>query len=357
MKKVKRPDYLYFSFSWKELGITLLILLSAFALSYIIYITAHSNVAVTLIFVLAVVFTARFTNGCFFGILSSIAAVVAVNYAFTYPYFAFDFTLAGYPLTFITMLTVSMLISMLTAQTKKHAYAEAEREKERMRANLLRSVSHDIRTPLTSIIGSASAYLENHSKLSEESCVELISDVKSDAQWLIRMVENILSVTRIGEDSAYINKNPEMAEEIIGEAVLKFRKSYGGVNVATIIPEEIIFIPMDAILIEQVIVNLMENSVLHGECTDKITVSLSCDDKYAIFSVEDNGAGIEGDISSYITGSLLSHRSTASADEKRCMGIGLSVCTSIIKAHGGELKGENKKTERGAVFSFTLPLE
>lgn len=357
MKKVKRPDYLYFSFSVKELLITVLILSAAFLLSYIIYITAHSNVAVTLIFILAVVFTARFTNGCFFGILSSLAAVVAVNYAFTYPYFAFDFTLAGYPLTFVTMLTVSMTISMLTAQTKKQAFTEAERDKEQMRSNLLRSVSHDIRTPLTSIIGSASAYLENHDKLSEESCIELISDVKSDAQWLIRMVENILSVTRIGEDSAYINKNPEMAEEIIGEAVQKFKKSYSSYDVKTVIPEEIIFIPMDAILIEQVLVNLMENAVLHGECTDKITVTLSCDEKNAIFTVEDNGVGIEGDISKYLTGGVLRNKEKSGADEKRCMGIGLSVCVSIIKAHGGELKAENKKTERGAVLSFTLPLE
>ena len=355
MNKAKKNDFIYFSFSLKELLITAAILIAAFAFCFLIYKTDNGNTSVTLIFVLAVVFISRFTDGCLFGIIASVAAVFAVNYAFTYPYFTFNFTLSGYPMVFFTMLTVSLVTSMLTAQIKNQARIEAEIDKEKTRANLLRSVSHDIRTPLTSIIGSASAYLENHDKISEEAAAALIADVRSEAQWLIGMVENILSITRINGESAKINKNPEIAEEIIGEAVQKFRKNYPDMKVEINIPDEIIFIPMDAILIEQVIVNLMENSVIHGKTTTKITITLYSENQNAVFRVEDNGSGISKSVIPYLFDGVYKQHGIQSADDKRCMGIGLSVCMSIIKAHGGTMKAENKHS--GAVFEFTLPCQ
>ncbi len=315
---------------------------------------AESENYIQLIFVLAVVLVSRLTNGYLCGIIASLAGMFAVNYAFTYPYFSIDFSIAGYPVTFASFLLVSVIIGMLTTQLKQQSRIEAEMEKEKMRGNLLRAVSHDIRTPLTSVSGAASAILENIDKLGEKELLGLVKDIKDDADWLICMVENILTVTRIGEETGRINKNPEAAEEIISEAVMKFRKRYA-VPVQINIPEELMMIPMDAILVEQVIVNLMENSVVHGDGTSLITLALSEENGFAVFRISDDGGGISEKMLPRLFDGYFMHASDNTGDSKRNMGIGLSVCMTIIKAHGGNMNGCNKNG--GAEFTFTLPLE
>ena len=131
-----------------------------------------ANIALT--YILAVFLVARFTDGYSFGLFSSFVGVVCVNFLFTYPYFALDFTMAGYPITFVAMFSISSITSAITSNMKTQARVLAEREKmlmeaekEKMRANLLRAISHDLRTPLTSIIGSSTVYLENGSSLPE----------------------------------------------------------------------------------------------------------------------------------------------------------------------------------------------
>lgn len=160
------------------------------------------------VFVLTVLLTSWLTSGYFWGLLSAVLGVIAVNYFFTYPYWAFNLTLTGYPLSFLTFLSVSIITSTLTTKTRQLDKLRMENEKIRMRADLLRSVSHDIRTPLTSIIGSTSAVLDNPD-LSLEDRRTLLQDVKQEAQWLIRVVENLLSITRIGGDRAELTTQPE----------------------------------------------------------------------------------------------------------------------------------------------------
>ena len=123
---------------------------------------------------LAVLLVARLTDGFLFSLVATVVSVIGVNYAFTYPYFAFNFTITGYPLTFVTMFAVSIVVGMLTDQVKREERVKSEAEKEKMKANLLRSVSHDLRTPLTSIIGSSSAVLENYDQFSDEVKKDLI---------------------------------------------------------------------------------------------------------------------------------------------------------------------------------------
>ncbi|MBQ5671660.1 MAG: GHKL domain-containing protein, partial [Oscillospiraceae bacterium] len=229
-----------------------------------------------------------------------------------------------------------------------------ENEKVKMRANLLRSVSHDIRTPLTGIVGATSVMLENP-QLTEEERRELLSDVREDAQWLIQVVENLLSITRVGSDSAQITKQTEMPEEVMAVAVSKFRKRYPDVAVRVSVPEELLWVPMDAILIEQVLVNLMENAVIHGKTTTEICVTVSQNGSFAMFVVSDNGMGIAEDMLETLFDGSMKHSETAKGDMKRNMGIGLSVCLTIVKAHGGTIQAKN--LERGAEFSFVLPLE
>ena len=340
--------------SLKDYPLTLGVLACACIISAILIKLNVSDYA-QLIFVLAVAVISRFTNGYLCGLIASLIGMFAVNFAFTYPYFRFNFSLTGYPVTFATFLIVSAIISMLTTQIKEQSRVWAEMEKEKTRGNLLRAVSHDIRTPLTSISGAASAILENRDKLDEEDVLDLVKDIKEDSEWLIRMVENILTVTRIGEETGKITKNPEAAEEMISEAVMKFRKR-NSVPVEITIPDELMMIPMDAILIVQVIVNIMENSVIHGKTTSLIKLSLSEENGCAVFRISDNGAGLNEKDLGRIFGGYFIHSEEQTGDVKRNMGIGLSVCMTIIKAHGGSLSAGNLP-DGGAVFTFTLPLE
>ncbi len=316
----------------------------------------ESRTHVPLIYVLAVLLISRFTEGYLYGVLSAVAAVVCVNYIFTYPYFAVDFTIAGYPVTFLVMLAVAVIVSALMTQIKKQEQMRREIEKEKMRANLLRAVSHDIRTPLTSIAGSAAGIIENKDYLTREQEMELLDNIQEDAQWLVRIVENLLSITRMNSESAKLETQEELAEDVISGAIVKFQKRFPEINIFADTPEEVILVPMDAILIEQVILNLLENAVIHGRGTKNITVKLYFEDKIAVFMVEDDGAGIKESILPIIFDGMIGSNDESESDKKRNMGIGLSVCQSIIKAHKGTMKAENVMGS-GAKMTFTLPLE
>ena len=309
----------------------------------------------SLVFVVAVLCVARLTDGYLYGLAASVLAVFGVNYMFTYPYFVLDFTPTGYPLTFATMLAVSVSVSMLTSRIKEQEEIRLEAEKEKMRGNLLRAVSHDIRTPLTSIMGSASGIIENHQVLTDRQTMELVEDIRDEAQWLIQIVENLLSVTRINGGSAQINKQEELAEEIISSAVLKTEKRHPDIPVTVELPDTVLLVPMDGILIEQVLVNLLENSIQHGKTVSRITVRVREEDGRAVFEVEDDGEGIRKDILPKIFEGGRGSQDGGS-DSGRNMGIGLSVCMSIVKAHKGSMKAENIKGA-GARMTFWLPME
>lgn len=339
----------------RNILITLTILAAATVICFFLQQSVGTEAHAPLLFVLAVLFISRFTDGYGYGIFSAMAAVIAVNYIFTYPYFAFNFTITGYPLTFLVMLAVALSVSALTTQIKNQEKLRLESEKEKMRANLLRAVSHDIRTPLTSIAGSASVILENQDALSQDKVMGLVANIKEEAQWLVRMVENLLSITRMNAENAKIDKQEELAEEVISAAVSKFKKRFPGIETEVYVPDEILLVPMDATLIEQVLVNLLENSVIHGRTTSRIRIQVSKQEEMAVFSVEDNGGGIEESVLPVIFDGNLVARGESS-DNKRNMGIGLSVCKSIINAHRGNMRAENRE-EGGARMIFTLPME
>ena len=317
----------------------------------------HGDSHVSLIFVLAVALISRLTDGYFYGICGALFSVVCVNYVFTYPYWAFNFTMTGYPLTFLTMLTVSVMVSAMTTQIKRQEREYLETERESMRANLLRAMSHDIRTPLTSIVGNTAAVLENEDALLPAQRRKLLRDANEDAQWLIRMVESLLSVTRISGEPVALHKEYEAAEEIVASAVEKFEKRFGHrADIAVEVPEELLMVPMDATLIQQVLLNLLENAVLHGETTTQILLGVYREGDSARFVVSDDGCGIAPERLPTIFEGGLSSAPHGNFDAKKNMGIGLSVCRTIIKAHGGTIAAGNR-AEGGASFWFYLPIK
>lgn len=316
----------------------------------------ESRTHVPLVYVLAVLLISRFTDGYLYGVVSAISSVVCVNYIFTYPYFAVDFTIAGYPITFLVMLAIAVITSALMTQIKRQEQIRREIEKEKMKSNLLRAVSHDIRTPLTSIAGSAAGIIENKEFLSKEQEMELLSNIQEDAQWLVRIVENLLSITRMNSEDARLETQEELVEDVIGGAIVKFHKRFPEVSVYADTPDEVILVPMDAILIEQVLLNLMENAVIHGKGTKNLLLKIFVDDQNAVFTVEDDGEGIRKEILPVIFEGSIGGHNENEGDKKRNMGIGLSVCMSIIKAHRGTMKAENR-AEGGARMTFMIPLK
>ena len=339
---------------WRNAGVTLGLLGATALICAGMNGIARSSAASSLIFVLCIHVVARLTNGYAWGIAASLAAVLLVNFVFTYPFMEFNFTIAGYPLTFVTMLTVSISTSALTTAVKKQERLRLEGEKVKMRADLLRSVSHDLRTPLTSIAGSASVLLDSP-ELPEDKRRELLGGIRDDSEWLIGMVENLLSITRVGGEGAQIQKMPEAVEEVVADAVRKFRKLYPELPVETEVPEEVLFVPMDAVLICQVLTNLLENAALHGRTTSRITVRVTSGAGRAKFVVEDDGGGIDVEALPLLFEDKPAGAAPVDSKGRHNMGIGLTVCRTIVKAHGGDMSAANRPGG-GAVFWFELPL-
>ena len=353
-KKWKR----WISFSWKDSFITLGILFLAFCTCVLFRIIEPEFGRTSMVFLFAVFLVARFTNGYLYGVVASIIAIGCVNFFFTEPFMAFNFTMSGYPLAIACMLFVAIGTGAMTTQIKQQNVVKLGAEKEKVRGNLLRAVSHDIRTPLTSIMGASSALMDNAVEIDKDEQKKLVRGIYEEAQWLLRMVENLLSVTRIDEEyRGDIQKTEEPAEEIVVEAVTKFRKRYPQRDVNVSIPQEYIQVSVDPILIEQVLINLLENVVHHARSATEIVVELRRENENAIFEVADNGVGINKEMLPFLFTEGFTYGDGDSGDKRRNMGIGLSVCQTIVKVHGGTMSVKNRpKPEHGAIFAFSLPI-
>ena len=337
--------------------VTVLVLAAAWLLCLLLKSINSSDFYVPMIFVLAVLVISLLTEGYLYGVLASFASVIGVNWAFTYPYMKLDFSIYGYPTTFLTMLAVSVVISTLATRARAQEKLRHETEQAKLRADLLRAVSHDLRTPLTSIIGSISTVLDNGEVLGEQQKTALLSDAKQDAEWLVRMVENLLSITRIsGSEDTNVSVSPELIEEIIGDCVIRFKKRYPEVELSVTVPEEPVLVMVDAMLIGQVITNLLDNAVLHARGMTELCLRVGTRRGFAVVEVSDNGCGIDPAILDLIFKGQIGGTGDRLVDGNRFRGIGLEVCKAIVTAHGGSISADNRQSG-GAVFKFTLPLE
>ncbi len=340
----------------KNILIAAATLIAAFLASLLIQHVFEISEYTAAVFVFAVFLISLWTDGYIYGLLSAAASVMMVNYAFEFPYFSFNFTVPGSVISAVIMIVISVLTCALTTKIKNHEAEKAESEKERMRANLLRAVSHDLRTPLTTIYSSASTLLERKSSLDSERKQKILRGIMEDSEWLVRMVENLLSITRIDSGKVKIIKTPTVLEELIDSVILKFKKRYPGQDVLIDIPDEIVIIPMDAMLIEQVIINLLENAVQHAKNMTSLTLRVRALDGVAVFEIMDDGCGIKPELIGGIFKGYYNVEGDSADSKKHNAGIGLSVCATIIKAHGGNINAENRKGG-GALFRFTLLTE
>lgn len=229
-------------------------------------------------------------------------------------------------------------------------------ETEKVKNSFLRSISHDLRTPLTSIIGSSSTLLESGGTLPPQTQAKLAEGILQDSQWLLNMVENILSITRMQQNNMSLKKTEEIAEEVAAEAIATFHKRFPHAKITMIPPENVILVPIDAMLISQVLTNLLENTQRHarGRQSD-VTLAITETNGFVAFSVTDTGPGIDADVLPQLYHAAVIPEAPYK-DSSRGLGIGLSICRSIILAHGGHIYADNLP-EGGACFRFTLPLE
>lgn len=247
----------------------------------------------------------------------------------------------------------ALRICALSAQ-QRDTLVVAEREK--IHNSFLRGISHDLRTPLTSIIGASSTFLETWESLDISTQLHLIEGIQSESQWLLSMVENILSITRIHQSGMSINKNQEMAEEVVGEAVAQFRKRWPDADITIYPPKDILLIPMDVMLITQVLNNLLDNTQRHtGQKKPRITVRIRRQGQYAEFIVTDNGPGINEEAAQHLF-KIQPKRTCHGEDASRGLGMGLSLCKTIVEAHQGYIDACNLP-DGGAQFRFALPIE
>ncbi|MCL6604966.1 MAG: sensor histidine kinase KdpD [Paenibacillus sp.] len=258
----------------------------------------------------------------------------------------------------------SLMIAMLgecALALEKERLNEKQKEismqiqQEQLRANLLRAISHDLRTPLTTISGNAGILIGNSKVLSEEQKKGLYTDIYDDSMWLINLVENLLSITRIDNGTLNLNLQAELLEEVIAEALLHINRNSEEHTIQTVLDDELLMAKMDSQLIIQVLINIVNNAIKYTQCGSLITISARREKHLVIVEISDDGPGI----SEESKGKLFDMFYTADnirGDGRRGLGLGLSLCKSIVNAHGGTIDVKDN-VPQGTVFSFTLQAE
>lgn len=231
-----------------------------------------------------------------------------------------------------------------------------EAVQERYRGNLLRAISHDLRTPLSGIMGTAEMMMNMTD--AEDPRYHLAEGIRKDASWLHSLVENILSLTRLQDGRLPLRKQLEAVEEVVGGAIGQVGKRAPGREITVRVPDELLLVSMDARLIQQVLINLIENAIKHTQWGGEIRIVVSKDKaaRQAVFTVSDSGDGIdEADLPNIFVmfyTSLIRH-----TDARMGIGLGLAICDAIVRAHGGQITASNRIDGPGAEFTFTLPME
>ncbi|MDD2414372.1 MAG: ATP-binding protein [Eubacteriaceae bacterium] len=309
------------------------------------------------IYIFAVVLISRFTRGYCFGIAASVLATCAFNFFFTVPYYSLSVDDLSYFITFFIMTLTAIIICTMNARIRQIAVLKQEADAERYRSKLLRSISHDLRTPLTGIKGTSEMVRDMTEP--EDPRYAMMSGVCDDVDYLQGLIENVLSLTRLQDGQILLHKQPEVAEEIIGSAVERVAKRAETRDIDVKTPEEILFVPMEAHLIEQVLINLLDNAISHTAPTGRITVTLSRDSGFARFTITDDGPGIPAEDLPHIF-EMFYTSASRSSDARKGIGLGLAICQAIVERHGGEISARNAGPDTpcsGACFTFILPLE
>jgi two-component system, OmpR family, sensor histidine kinase KdpD len=279
-------------------------------------------------------------------VLAAVLSVTCFNFFFIPPYYTLAVADLRHVVTFVVMLTVALVITSLQ---KRALSAQRKIEAEQLRNALLSSVSHDLRTPLAVITGAASTLLE--ADIPEADRKELTGSILSEADRLNRLVQNLLDMTRVESGKLEPKKQWLPLEEIVGSALVRAERLIGARGVTTKLPAAMTLVPVDSVLVEQVLLNLIDNAVKHTPPESPIHIEARVRDRTIEIEVADRGPGLSDEEAPRVFEKF--HRGSA---KHAGAGLGLTICRGIVIAHGGEIWA-TRREGGGASFHFTLPLE
>ena len=232
---------------------------------------------------------------------------------------------------------------------------EMETQQERLRSNLLRAISHDLRTPLTSISGNAGVLMEKSIVLDEEKKQELYRSIYDDSMWLVNLTENLLSITRIENGTMRLQTNAELMDDVFREALTHLDRHAKNHEISVELPDDLLMAKIDVRLIVQVIINIVNNAIKYTPVGSHIVLRAEKKHSMVEVSISDDGPGISDEAKEHLF-DMFYTVSQGKSDNRRGLGLGLNLCRSIITAHGGTITVTDN-IPHGAVFTFTLPLE
>ena len=253
----------------------------------------------------------------------------------------------------LSILDVCSLALEKEASNRARREIEEAARQEQLRANLLRSISHDLRTPLTSISGNALILTEKNPLLTEEKRRELSAAIYEDANWLNHLVENLLSITRMENGQVNLHIQPELIQDIFDDVLAHLDHDAARHTIVTNVADDLLMADMDAQLIEQVLVNLINNAIKYTPEHSRIELFAAPEGKFVRICVTDDGPGIPEESRDKLFDMFYTLGKTRS-DGRRGLGLGLALCRSIVAAHGGVIDVQNA-APHGACFRFTLP--
>lgn len=335
------------------------ILLIATSTGFVFHELGLDEINIYTVFILGILVTAVMTASRFFSVVSALLEVLTFNFLFATPYFSFEAHNFTYPITFIILVIAAFIMGSITEnnvkQSKLASQIAIQAKNEQLRANLLRSISHDLRTPLTSINGNAGVLLKNSEYLNKEKKEHLYNDIYEDSLWLISLVENLLAITRIEDNKMIIRTGPELLDDVINEALLHINRRADEHIIQLEQGDDMLLGRFDAHLIVQVIINIVDNAIKYTPKGSLIVIRTSKIPNFIQVEIEDNGNGVSNEDKEKLFEMFYTVQN-ASSDGRRGLGLGLALCKAIITAHGGTISVRDN-TPHGTIFTFTIPSE
>lgn len=316
-----------------------------------------ANTNVLMLYLLGVLWVAtRHSRGA--AIVASVLSVAAFNFYFVPPHLTLAVADHQYLVTFAVMLLTALTISTLTHRVRDQA-AAARRAWERAEAEFLRNtllsgVSHDLRTPLAAITGAASTLIETGDGLAPAARAEMLDTIHSEAARMERLINNLLDMTRLESGGLRLKKEWQSLHEVLGAALEHVNGRLRGHEVRTDLPPDLPLVQMDAVAIEQVLVNLLDNAVEYVPASSPIEISVrlgSDSSEDLVVEVADRGPGLSAGAEQRVFQKFFG---AGAGSSRRGLGLGLAICRGIVEAHGGTISAANRPGG-GAAFRFTLP--
>ncbi len=315
-----------------------------------------NDTAVISVFLLGILCVSIICSPRIFGILATVFSFFIFDFLFAKPLYSFYMDDKGYLISFVIMIFTSFFINnqltRVKEQIKKSAEIAAQAEQEHLRSTLLRSISHDLRTPLTTISGNASILLFNSSILDDKKKIELYTSIYNDSLWLNSLVENLLSITRIEEGKMSLNLQPELLTEVIDEALKHISVKSNHHMIRVKVEDELLMATIDLRLILQVIINIVENAIKYTPPGTEVVISAKRSDQKVIIEISDNGNGIPDEKKNLVFNMFFSEGNSF-GDNRRGLGLGLALCKAILTAHGETIYVRDNMP-KGTIFEFTL---